>query len=293
MTEIIESQNEPLVENYSINQNNNQNNGSQTKLILLIGLVVLLIGGIGTGLYFYFNSDKSTANSEENYDISDENSLNADISEIKDLVQNWNDAHNSQDIGVFSTLFSNTVLFYQTQLDKNTCVEKKLSLFKKYPKFHQQIIGEIDIDFLDNNEIKSSFTKQVTIKNKTTDYPSYLIFRNIDGLWKIVTESDLITDKNLAKKTGGNQTSYECGYEVIDDEENGDSHFIYYNTATAIYPRVYFHTQLSTNSKSNAYIVSGQKAELLECFDEFVKVRFEYKGNVTIGYLLKDEVELE
>lgn len=148
-TETTKSQNEPLVGNHGNTPNNNQNNGSQTKLILLIGLIILLVGGVGIGFYFYSNSGKSTANSEENYDISDENSL------------------------------------------------------------------------------------------------------------------------------------------------NDDSHLIHYNTATAIYPRVYFYKQLSMDSRSNSYIVDGQTAEVLEDLNEFIKVRFEYKGNVTIGYLLKDEVELE
>ena len=38
------------------------------------------------------------------------------------------------------------------------------------------------------------------MKNKTNDYPSYLVFKKNNDEWHIVTEGDLTTDKNITKK---------------------------------------------------------------------------------------------
>jgi hypothetical protein len=119
---------------------------------------------------------------------------------LKQLVQDWNKAHASKDVGAFANLFDSTVLFYGMKLDKNSCIERKLLLFKKNPDFYQQIYGDIQIDSINDSEVKCSFVKRVTVNQATTDYPSYLTFKKSEEDWKIITEGDLVTDKNLAKK---------------------------------------------------------------------------------------------
>lgn len=119
--------------------------------------------------------------------------------DFKQLIQEWNKAHNLKDVGIFSYMFDNSVLFYGKQLEKNACIENKLSLFKKYPDFFQEIYGEIQIEKLNETEIKCSFIKRVTVNQNTTDYPSYLLFKKNGDSWKIAVEGDFITDKNLSK----------------------------------------------------------------------------------------------
>jgi hypothetical protein len=123
-----------------------------------------------------------------------------ETTDFMQLVLDWDDAHSSKDVGVFSGLFDNTVLFYGTQQDKNSCIENKLSLFKKHPDFNQEVYGEIQIENISDTEVKCSFVKKVTVNQATTDYPSYLVFKKSGDSWKIITEGDLFTDKNLAKK---------------------------------------------------------------------------------------------
>ena len=132
-----------------------------------------------------------------------ENKTNEPTNEKADIIQlvtDWNTAHSSKDVGVFSNLYENSILFYGVQQDKNACIENKLSLFKKYPDFYQQIFGSIQTENINENEVKCSFVKRVTVNQATTDYPSYLTFKKFADNWKIVTEGDLVTDKNLAKK---------------------------------------------------------------------------------------------
>lgn len=132
------------------------------------------------------NDTKSKQTSSDNVDIST-------------LVNEWNNAHASKDIAILSNLYDNSILYYGTKSDKNSCIESKLSLFRKYPDYYQQIFGEIRIEKISNTEFKTSFVKRVTFNQKTNDYPSYLVFSKKQKEWRITTEGDLVTDKNLAK----------------------------------------------------------------------------------------------
>ena len=118
----------------------------------------------------------------------------------KNIVIKWDNAHNTNDLKSISELFCDEVNFYHTILSRNDLIEKKKELLFKYPDFHQHIIGEIEIEQLNDNEIKCSFTKYVAINQKTTDYPSYLILKKSVDDWKISVEGDSVTDRNIAKR---------------------------------------------------------------------------------------------
>jgi len=145
------------------------------------------------------------------------NSNSKKTENIRLLVENWNKAHSSKDVAVFSQLYDNSVLFYGKQKDKNDCIETKLALFKTQPDFYQQIYGEIQLEKINDSEVKCTFVKRVTINQETKDYPSYLVFKNIDGVWKIITEGDLVTDKNLAKRK-----EIKIPNDAIKGDFNGD-----------------------------------------------------------------------
>ncbi len=117
--------------------------------------------------------------------------------DFSELVNEWNSAHNSKDVEVFENLYASNVVFYQTDINKNKCIEKKSSLLKKYSDFRQTIDGEITIEHISDTEVKCSFTKKASWDGNTEQYPSYLIFTKIGKEWKITTEGDLVTDSNL------------------------------------------------------------------------------------------------
>lgn len=120
--------------------------------------------------------------------------------ELYPIIEDWNSAHNSSNFDKFDKVFAETVSFYHVKLTKFECIQKKQGLLLKYPDFEQYIKGEVIYENISNDEVKCSFTKCVKIESKTTDYPSYLIIKKENDKWKISTESDLITDKNIAKR---------------------------------------------------------------------------------------------
>ncbi len=156
----------------------------------------------------------------------------ADTPDFKKLISDWNKAHNSKDVAIFSDLFDSSVLFYGTQTDKNACIESKLSLLKKNPDFFQQIFGEIEVENLNDRSVRCSFVKRVTVNQETKDYPSYLTFKQVGNDWKISTEGDLITDKNLEKKR---EISIPVG--AIEGDFDGDGTIEYVWLAPPKFPK--------------------------------------------------------
>ena len=148
--------------------------------------------------------------------------VESDLSNIKSLVQEWNSAHLTKNRQLFSKLFAKSVLFYGEQYDNNACIEKKFSLFDKYPNFYQQIVGEIQVKIVNNNQLICNFLKRVTINQKTKDYPSYLTFQKSDTGWQIIVEGDLVTDYNLTKNK-----QKLVPYNAIKGDFDGDGLFEY------------------------------------------------------------------
>lgn len=123
-----------------------------------------------------------------------------DVSEIDYLIIEWNKAHISKNIAALSNLYDNSVLYYGTQTEKNICLENKLSFFNKNTDYYQQITGKIKYEKIDSAEIKCSFVKRVTFNKKTNQYPAYLIFTKSQDKWKITTEGDSVTDRNIGRQ---------------------------------------------------------------------------------------------
>ena len=151
---------------------------------------IKLIFGLFVCIVFLIDCNNNTKNKSETNSFENTN--------FKQLVESWNNAHNSKDVAVFSNLFDNLVLFYGTQLDKNTCIESKLTFFKQNPDFYEQIFGDIQIDKLNDSIVNCSFVKRVTVNQETKDYPSYLTFKRLENAWKISVEGDKVTDNNIA-----------------------------------------------------------------------------------------------
>lgn len=113
----------------------------------------------------------------------------------------WDDLHNSMNGSLCDEVYASSVKYYWSDYTPEKIRKSKSELFSKYPEFSQTIDNISFGQFIDNR-VRVDFDKEVTTSSSapTKTYPSYLVFENIDGTWKVIEESDLITDKNMAKK---------------------------------------------------------------------------------------------
>ncbi len=125
---------------------------------------------------------------------------------IRLLLGEWNDMHNKKDMTIAFRVYNKSTQYYHQEKSVEEIIKSKEKLLSKYPDFKQELsdikIGLIDLDNIDKKPVRINFTKTVTTSSNTPskEYPSYLDVMFIDYDWKILTESDYVTDKNLAKR---------------------------------------------------------------------------------------------
>ncbi|MFN8713322.1 MAG: hypothetical protein ACK5Z2_10765 [Bacteroidota bacterium] len=110
------------------------------------------------------------------------------------LLNTWAEAMNDSDNAVLSSLYADTVSYYGI----TTAASKVFMLQSDYVakrKGYKLRITEIDRqEHRPDNSWYIHFTKEVTTATDTISYPSSLIFAwKING-WKIISESDDLTD---------------------------------------------------------------------------------------------------
>jgi len=123
----------------------------------------------------------------------------SDDTDEKRVISNWTDGLNNRDLSSLHNLYAENVHYYGKYLTPDEIVSIQRKLLEKYDDFNQAIVSDITSQTTSNGDIRLDFTKRVFYNSQTDDYPSYLIIRKYDNGFKIVTESDLVTDRNLSK----------------------------------------------------------------------------------------------
>lgn len=137
----------------------------------------------------------STSDNEEK-SINTEKSVEQINLEIEKFIGDWNNALNNKDISSLSQFYSDSIDYYGKKISKNQVISSKLKYFEKHPDFRQVLTGDIKIDQMTNGLFRCSFRKKMDYLADKNTYDGYLIIEKNDSIFKIVNESDLITDEN-------------------------------------------------------------------------------------------------
>lgn len=137
-------------------------------------------------------------NSEQKADDSDD-------AQIIGLVNEWNRSLNNRDEVASESLYAPEVFFYTENRSAAECSRARVELAMKDPSWKQTIVSEIYVEHSADGKIIASFTKQSDGKKGVNTYPSYLIFQRFGDDWKIVHESDKLTDYNIEHRKTKNR----------------------------------------------------------------------------------------
>ena len=155
------------------------------KKILL--LIVILIS-------FIFSCGKA-----ENSNKSDSKEKTVE-EQIKEMVNIWNEASSNADFDTLEKILGDKIEYYQSSVTKAYYISDQKKFFAKNPVYGQKIKGDIIVTQISNKQVKAEFVKEVTTKKGTKNYPSYLVFENVNGQWKLVLESDTVSDENIENR---------------------------------------------------------------------------------------------
>ena len=136
--------------------------------------------------------------------------------QIKEMVNIWNEASSNADFETLEKILGDKIEYYQSSVTKAYYISDQKKFFEKNPVYGQKIKGDITVTQISNKQVKAEFIKEVTTKKGTKDYPSYLIFANVNGEWKLILESDKVSDanaENQKKRAAENPNKSKYKYE--------------------------------------------------------------------------------
>jgi hypothetical protein len=116
------------------------------------------------------------------------------------LLSQWDAAYNAGDAVAIGALYASSVRWYGVTLSHEDVQAKIASYIASAPDRKQT--SALDGVALLRDGARVTFTKTITLKGKTTKYPSYFhLARGASGALRIDEESDPVTDKTLAAGT--------------------------------------------------------------------------------------------
>lgn len=158
-----------------------------------LAILSILLVTFSCGLNNQSNNDKkSEKNSTQKAKTSEQ--------EVKEMVELWNKASSNGDFTVLENMLADKIEYYQQTVTRDYYIKDQKKFFEKNPVYGQVIKGDIDIQQISDTQYKAEFVKEVTTKKGTKDYPSYLVFKKIGNEWKLILESDMVSDENIEKK---------------------------------------------------------------------------------------------
>jgi len=191
---------------------------NKTMIIALTAVIIIILISAAAIFGLKYHKNISTAQNFDqptNQPINQQNKNNVD-DQLRQLVSNWNSVHLLDSVDEFIDLYDSKVWFYGTQLSNYDIYNKKLSALEKANNFWQEIVGNIKVTQINGNEYQCDFVKRVTENQKTINYLSYLIFRNVNSTWKITTESDDVTDSYILER----KKNEICNFPKVKSIEN-------------------------------------------------------------------------
>ncbi|CAN5360405.1 hypothetical protein BH09BAC5_BH09BAC5_05050 [soil metagenome] len=116
------------------------------------------------------------------------------ISDWHTLTESWTASLNLKNASIMKSFYADTVNYYGDKISGEDVVKRQQAYFASNPDYHQKIVEYIGEEQTPKGNWRVRITKQVTASGKTGDYPASLIYANENGIWKIISESDDITD---------------------------------------------------------------------------------------------------
>ena len=186
------------------------------KKILLLILLILLVFSCGKKESPDTSANKEETVKKEKVEETEKTKEKSVEEQIKEMVNIWNEASSNADFDTLEKILGDKIEYYQSSVTKAYYISDQKKFFEKNPVYGQKIKGNITVTQISNKQAKAEFIKEVTTKKGTKDYPSYLIFANVNGEWKLILESDKVSDANVEnqkKRAAENPNKSKYKYE--------------------------------------------------------------------------------
>lgn len=178
------------------------------------------IAALASLVFLFSCGDK---NGGQTVDSNANDSVNVVISRDtswKALTESWNASLNLRDASIMKSFYADSVLYYGDHLSADEVVHRQQEYFAMTPDYKQKIVEYIDEIQQPDGSWLIKIVKQVTAGGKTNNYPASLVFAKVNGIWKLIAESDDITDLNKARSIEVKYKPEQTTIEGLLEENN-------------------------------------------------------------------------
>jgi hypothetical protein len=144
--------------------------------------------------------------------------IDSTSSDWRSLTESWATSLDMKNASIMKSFYADTVAYYGDKISGETVVKRQNEYFANHPKYKMKLEEYVSEEQQPDGSWKIRITKRVT-NDSTADYPASLIYAKRNGIWKIISESDDITD---IKKAQAAEVQYEPEVVTIEGlmEEN-------------------------------------------------------------------------
>ena len=167
---------------------------------LLLGIVIgaLAVAVIALSVAL-FNKDKEEKEVGVTSPVQVDNGTKDDREEIVALVNRWCESLSGKGTSTLFDIYGPQVRYYQSDYSGERVVSTKQKALEKAGNYAQNA-SDFRFEERHDGTYRVYFTKNTVSGQKADSYPAYLGVQKMGGEWRIIEESDLVTDKNLAQK---------------------------------------------------------------------------------------------
>lgn len=120
-------------------------------------------------------------------------------SDWQSLTESWTASLNLKNASIMKSFYADTVSYYGDKISGDDVVKRQQEYFNQHSDYRQKIVEYMGEEQQPDGSWRVRITKQVTAGGTTANYPASLIYSKHNGIWKIVSESDDITDLKKAQ----------------------------------------------------------------------------------------------
>ena len=142
-------------------------------------------------------------------------------SDWRTLTEGWTASLDLKNASIMKSFYGDTVLYYGDKISGEDVVKRQKAYFDEHPDYKMKLEEYIGEEQQPDGNWKIRITKAVTTNGKTANYPASLIYAKRNGIWKIINESDDITD---LRKGHAVEVKYEpevVSFEGLLEENTG------------------------------------------------------------------------
>lgn len=142
-------------------------------------------------------------------------SASVKMSSWRELSESWNASLNLRNAPIMKSFYADSVLYYGDHLAAEDVVNRQQGYFSSNKDYSQSIEEYIDEVQQPDGSWLVRIMKQVKVNGKIANYPASLVFAQNQGVWKIVAESDDITDLTKAQTQNAGYTPEKVSIEGL------------------------------------------------------------------------------